>query len=176
MKPILPFVAALLIGSQMVSAQDAPPLSARNKAVYLEGLGSGVLLSANYDFRFKPVQDGLGLRVGLGGGVLSDPNSDAIAGLVTLPLVLNYLVGKRRVAFEMGAGVTPVYVNASGTNQATGDFISGNGFGAFGSLNLGLRLQPIRNGVVFRLNWAPVVSNTGFYPSWFGVSVGYAFK
>lgn len=157
-------------------AQEAVPPTGRNKAVYVEGLGSGVLLSANYDFRFKPTQDGLGMRIGLGGGTFSDQNSNARAGLVTLPVQVNYLVGKRRAAFEMGAGVTPIYVNASGTNQATGDFISGNGFGAFGSLNLGLRLQPIRNGVVFRLNWVPTVSNTGFYPRWLGVSLGFAFK
>lgn len=176
MKPSVALLAVLLIGLQSVQAQEATPAPGRNKAVYVEGLGSGVLLSANYDFRFKPTQDGLGLRVGVGGGAFADQNSDARVGLVTVPLMVNYLVGKRRVAFEMGAGLTPIYINASGTNQATGDFLSGNGFGAFGSLNLGLRLQPIRNGAVFRLNWAPTVSNTGFYPSWFGVSLGFAFK
>jgi len=170
-------LATACLSFQTANAQDPDPAPAtgRNKAVYIEGLGSGVLLSANYDFRFKPTQDGLGMRIGLGGGSFRESISNNRIGLVSLPVLVNYLVGKRRVAFEMGAGVTPIYIDASGTT-ATGDFISGRGLGAFGSLNLGLRLQPVRNGAVFRLNWVPTVSNTGFYPSWFGASVGFGFK
>ena len=89
-------------------------LGGRNKAVYVEGLGSGLLLSVNYDFRFRNTQDGLGMRIGVGGlslaATATDNNgatSPARLGVVTLPVLVNYLVGKGRFAFEMGAGITP---------------------------------------------------------------------
>ena len=84
-------------------------LGGRNKAVYVEGLGSGLLLSVNYDFRFRNTQDGLGMRIGVGGlslaATATDNNgatSSAHLGVVTLPVLVNYLVGKGRFAFEMG--------------------------------------------------------------------------
>ncbi|GAB3273172.1 hypothetical protein GCM10027347_45340 [Larkinella harenae] len=148
----------------------------RNKAIYAEALGSGLTLSLNYDFRFKPTQSGLGMRAGIGGGSFSDNNSDVRAGIVTAPILVNYLIGERRVAFEAGAGITMLYATASGTDSGTGEFIRRKGFGAFGSINTGLRLQPIRNGAIFRLTWTPVVNGDGFRAGWFGVSLGYAFK
>ncbi|GAB2789223.1 hypothetical protein GCM10027275_37730 [Rhabdobacter roseus] len=146
----------------------------RNKAIYVEGLGSGLLFSVNYDFRFKPQQDGLGMRVGIGGGNLG--GFDANVGIVTVPVLANYLVGTRRVAFEAGAGITPIYVKASAADLSTGDVVKADGLSAFGTLNAGLRLQPIRNGVVFRLTYTPIITGSGFLPLFLGVSLGYAFK
>ncbi|MBO0932835.1 hypothetical protein [Fibrella aquatilis] len=157
-------------------------LGGRNKAVYLEGLGSGLLLSVNYDFRFRNTQDGLGMRIGVGGlsvaATATNNNgttSPARLGVVTMPILLNYLVGKGRVAFEMGAGVTPIYLSAT-KYQTNNEFVQNSNFGVLGTLNAGLRVQPIRNGVVFRLDWTPMISDTGFQPAWAGVSLGYAFK
>ncbi|MFD1141332.1 hypothetical protein ACFQ4C_09440 [Larkinella insperata] len=162
----------IFLSSASVWAQDG----GRNKAVYAEALGSGITLSLNYDFRFKPTQDGLGMRIGVGGGSFSDTNSDAKAGIVTMPVLVDYLVGQRRVAFEAGAGLTLVYINVSGTDAVSGELLSGKGFGFMGTFNTGLRLQPVRNGVVFRLNWSPAISNAGFQANWLGLSLGYAFK
>jgi hypothetical protein len=151
----------------------------RNQAVYVEGLGSGILLSVNYDMRFRRgVQDGLGMRVGVGGASLSGTDGTgqtASIGIVTVPLMVNYLVGKRRSAFEVGAGLTPGYASARVTSSGT--YQSAEGFGVFaGFLNVGYRLQPLRNGVVFRINWSPAINEYGFQPSWFGISLGYGFK
>ncbi|GAB3332233.1 hypothetical protein GCM10027299_38540 [Larkinella ripae] len=173
----LPKIASLilfqfLLTTSVLRAQDG----GRNKAIYVEGLGSGLILSLNYDFRFKPTQDGLGMRVGIGGARISDRNSDARAGAITMPILVNYLIGKRRAAFEVGAGVTPIYISASGTDDVSGELISGKGVGVFGSLNAGLRLQPVRNGVIFRLNWTPIITSEGFQARWLGLSLGYAFK
>ena len=38
----------------------------KNKVVYAELLGAGVFGSVNYDFRFKPGSEGLGMRIGAG--------------------------------------------------------------------------------------------------------------
>lgn len=69
-----------------------------------------------------------------------------------------------------------MYVSASSGSVVNNDFVKASGFGVFGSLNLGLRAQPIRNGVVFRLNWTPIISEAGFQPEWLGISLGYGFK
>jgi hypothetical protein len=148
----------------------------RNKAFYVEALGSGITISLNYDFRFKPTQSGLGMRVGVGGGSVSNQNSPGGGGLVTVPVLVNYLIGERRTAFEAGAGVTMAYVTASDLDIGNGELFSDNLFAVVGSLNMGLRLQPVRNGVVFRLNWTPLIGKTGFKAGIFGVSLGYGFK
>ena len=51
-------------------------LGGRNKAVYVEGLGSGLLLSVNYNFRLRNTQDGLGMRIGVGGLSLAATATD----------------------------------------------------------------------------------------------------
>lgn len=173
-------LSALCLTLTFTRAQDVA--AGRNKAIYLEGLGSGLLLSANYDFRFKPTQDGAGMRIGVGGGsfdatVTSGGTTSAgTLGVVTLPVLVNYLAGKGRFAFEGGAGVTPIYISASSGSTVNNDFVRNTGFGVFGTLNVGVRAQPIRNGVVFRLNWTPVISDAGFQPQWAGISLGYGFK
>jgi len=78
---------------------------AQGKAFYVEVLGNGLLFSANYDMRFSSANDGLGGRIGVGyiGG-----NG---ASVVTVPVMLNYLLGKNGKYFEVGGGVT--YASAS---------------------------------------------------------------
>jgi hypothetical protein len=176
MKTTLLFLISFIAITATTFAQQ------RNKAIYVEGLGSGILLSANYDFRFKPQQDGLGMRIGIGGGNFSGTSTvngsttPASAGVVTFPVLVNYLAGTGRFVFEGGAGLTPVYVTTSRVNSTASDLITDSGFGVTGTLNLGFRAQPIRNGVVFRLNWAPVFNSSGFFPAWAGISLGYGFK
>jgi hypothetical protein len=154
----------------------------RNKAIYVEGLGSGLLISANYDFRFKPQQDGLGMRIGVGGGNFDGTTvsaggtrTPASLGIVTVPVLVNYLSGKGRFVFEGGAGLTAVFISTTDV-AVSNSIVSSSGGGVTGTLNLGFRAQPIRNGVVFRLNWAPAFNGAGFSPSWFGISLGYGFK
>lgn len=170
MKKILLFILLLLI----VSTSFAQ----RRKTIFAEALGNGVLLSGNFDIRLKPNQnDGLGFRAGIGGGSLSATDgmgSSVSAGLVTFPLSVNYVVGKKRSGFESGVGLTPMYATAS--VQTNSEFAEGNGFGVTGFLNAGYRYQPINNGVAFRINWAPAFNSAGFSPEWFGLSLGYSFK
>ncbi len=150
-----------------------------HKNVFVEVLGNGLLVSANYDMRLKRgIQDGLGFRVGVGGGRIEGTTNDGDyldASLLTIPLSVNYLVGKRRSAFEAGIGVTPVFVNAD-LAIIDDEITYGKGWGAIGFLNLGYRFQPIRNGVMFRADWTPVIYSEGFSPGFFGVSLGFGFK
>lgn len=151
-----------------------------NKAIFVEVLGDGIGISANYDMRFKKgVQDGLGFRAGIGGLNINgtDENSQsASVRILTVPLSINYLIGKRRSAFEAGLGVTPLYANAAVYDVSGGGITDVNGWGASGFINLGYRFQPLKNGFVFRFDWTPAFNSAGFSPAWFGVSAGIGFK
>jgi len=161
----------IIATSLSVSAQ-------RRKTIFVEGLGNGILISGNFDIRLKSDRnDGFGLRAGIGGGSMSgtDFNGNyANVGLLTFPLSVNYIVGNRRSGFESGLGITPLYVSA--TTSTSGEFFQGSGFGATGFLNIGYRFQPIKKGVMFRVNWAPAFGAQGFQSDWFGVSLGFSFK
>ena len=114
----------LLFIAVPLKAQDTPA-ERPAKAIYVEGLGSGIGLAINYDTRFKPGLTGLGLRAGIGGvGGLS---SLGTVSLITLPVLLNYVVGNSQASFEVGAGVTAGYLIATGTNTVTGDNVNVRG-------------------------------------------------
>ncbi|MHA6249345.1 hypothetical protein ACXYMU_15495 [Pontibacter sp. CAU 1760] len=175
--------AALLVAafSFQASAQsESAPVAKHNKIIFVEALGNGIGLSANFDMRFqKGTQEGFGFRAGLGGSYLGSANNDAenkAMGIVTLPLSVNYLVGENRSAFEAGLGITPMYARMDVYSPTKPRLADENGWGATGFLNLGYRFQPLGNGFVFRANWTPAFNSAGFSPSWFGLSVGYGFK
>lgn len=148
------------------------------KTVFVEAFGNGLTVSGNFDLRLKANQnDGLGFRAGVGGGNLSgtdEQGNSASVGIITFPLAVNYLAGKKRSAFESGIGITPIYVTASGTindNDFSGDCLMFSGF-----LNLGYRYQPLNDGFMGHIKWTPAINSSGFSPSWFGVGIGYSFK
>ncbi len=153
-------------------------LAQRRKTVFLEVLGNGLLASGNFDLRLKPNEnDGLGFRAGVGGGSFSgydDQGNSASIGVVTFPLAVNYLVGKKRSLFESGIGITPMYMTASGT--INDNIVSGNGLSVTGFLNAGYRYQPLNNGLMFHVKWTPAFNSSGFSPKWFGLGLGYSFR
>jgi len=164
-----------------VMGQYASP-EKRQTSVFIEFLGNGILSSANVEVMAKKgTTSGWAFRAGIGGAGIdgyADDGERFSAGLIALPLQATYIVGERRSAFEAGFGLTTIYVNAS----VDGDFgngretIGGRGFGTLGFLNMGYRLKPLKNGFLLKVNWTPAISNTGFYPSWFGLSLGYSFR
>src|SRR6185503_14178296 len=83
------------------------------KMVYFE-LGGPGLASFNFDTRFGPKEDGFGGRIGVGGFSIDG------AGVVFIPVGVNYLLGKDgKNYFELGAGITPLF--------ASGDFTDDGG-------------------------------------------------
>lgn len=130
------------------------------KSVFAE-LGGPGLASVNYDTRFTGKEDGIGGRIGVGGF------STSAGGLVTIPLAINYLLGKdQRNYFEVGAGYTPVFISGDEEGMFTG---------SFGHLHFGYRLQPADGGFTFRAGITPVFGNGGFIPYYASISFGYKF-
>lgn len=136
------------------------PTALKAQSIYFE-LGGPGLASVNYDTRFGKKEDGIGGRVGIGGFSIDG------AGVVFVPLGVNYLLGKdNKNYFEIGGGVTPVI----GTGAA-GDFSS-----TFGHLLFGYRMQPAVGGFTFRAFVCPVFGEGGFIPYYGGLSFGYKFR
>ncbi|RYY06350.1 MAG: hypothetical protein EOP43_06625 [Sphingobacteriaceae bacterium] len=135
----------------------------RAQNVYVELLGQGLLLTANYDTRFSNKRNGIGGRIGVGyiaGG------GDNVA---TVPIGLNYLLGKGRSFFEIGLGVTYL----SGKLK---DDIFDEDFKSFvGTSSFSYRLQPVNSGFSFRGGLTPIFGSGYFYP-FYGLSLGYTFS
>lgn len=127
----------------------------------------------------RGAQNGFGFRVGIGGIFTGSSDADAGAvatGAIAFPLGLNYLIGGRRHAFEAGVSLSPYYLSTDLHSPTAPNAMSQNGWGTHGFLDLGYRFQPLNNGLVFRVNWTPLVSAFVTVPGIFGISAGYGFK
>lgn len=139
-----------------VHAQEAA------KAAYVEIGGPG-LLSVNYDMRFTKTQNGFGFRAGIGGFRVNG------VSVVTVPLGLNYLIGKHNNYFEVGAGFT--YANVSAKGKATSKSFTSS----FGNVTLGYRYAPAKSGVFFKVELTPVFGDGFSLPLYGGIGIGYKF-
>jgi hypothetical protein len=82
--------------------------------------------------------------------------------------MVNYIIGKGRSGIEGGIGITPAVAFAKPVGDPAVE--------ALGVLNLGYRLQPLKNGFMMRAVWTPFFDRSHFGAGWAGVSVGYSFK
>lgn len=130
-------------------------------SVYFEIGGPGVA-SFNVDTRFSKKESGIGGRLGIGGFSIDGE------GAVFVPIGLNYLLGKdNKNYFEIGAGVTPVFVTGSDTDS---DLSS-----SFGHVLFGYRLQPKNGGFTLRAFISPIFGEGFFWSYYGGLSLGYKF-
>lgn len=139
------------------------------KSVYAEIGGPG-LASANFDMRFSKEEDGFGGRIGVGGFSFSDGYGSGRVSIITVPVGVNYLLGKDgKNYFEVGAGFT--YIGASSKS----DYSSDNFSSSFGNLTLGYRLAPANGGFMFKAQITPVFGKGFFIPYYAGLGFGYKF-
>ena len=162
---------ALLISCH-VFAQKA------GKAAYAE-LGGAGLASLNYDMRIMKKNDGLGFRVGIGGFSIKanyGGGSYDKESIITVPLELNYLLGKdEKHYFEIGGGATIVNSKYKSSDPQYSYYSNENFHSTFGHLYFGYRIQPANGGFLFRAGITPVFGQGYFIPYWAGVSFGYKF-
>lgn len=159
-------MAALILPILCIKPATAQTVAgARAQNIFVELGGPGLLLSANYDTRFVNRHDGVGGRIGAGYVSISD-NS-----LLTIPVQINYLLGKNNRYFELGIGAT--YINSKGDER---DFLSlDNAKSTIGTMTFGYRYQPEDGGFNFRASLNPIFNSSTFFPLFGGVSVGYTF-
>lgn len=161
------------------------PEGRRQQAVFLEGGGAGFLYSVNYDFRLqKGRRDKWGMRVGIsvfGGDITVDSvRKIGRITLVALPIQVNYLIGARKSALELGAGVTPLF--AAGVIDSSASVYYFDNFkkrasAFYPAVNalIGYRFTSLNNGFMFRATLNPSIVYGEFIPS-IGLSVGYHFS
>lgn len=133
--------------SQKNVVTDRPP-----QAVYFLIGGSGPILSVQYDRRLSKRVNGFGFASGLG--------FYSLAGITifSIPVSVNYLIGRNTHFIELAAGTTFV--------TATSDLFSttnSSGSGFIHHINLGYRYQPTKGGFFFRGGFSPLFfqSETG---------------
>ncbi len=166
----IPTVAPPVVGATLPSGRNA---------FYVEGLGSGLIWSVNYDRR---TPGDLSVRLGL--GFTSTDEGDFFA----VPLVVSKLFGTSTTSLEVGLGAT--YLRAG--TVAVGSELSrlwGTGFkeqdappvsGLLLSGVVGLRYTVPGAGCILRLTFTPFFAgvrqdlNFSFLP-WGGASMGWAF-
>lgn len=142
--------------------------SAQAKIIYAEIGGPGIA-SANFDMRFSKNEKGIGGRIGVGGFSLSN-SFDERSTIFTLPVGLNYLLGKdNKNYFEVGAGFTYV----GGTSKYA--FESETFSSSFGNLTIGYRLAPANGGFTFKAQITPLFGKGLFFPYYGGLGFGYKF-
>jgi hypothetical protein len=170
MKPFI-YIFALFLFAQTLMAQslkvgnnaEVPPRLKPARNIFIELGGQGLMLTANYDTRFGNRSDGLGGRIGVGYVKMGSLNA------TTIPISLNYLLGKKGKFFEIGLGAT--FGNISFLGDETG-------FETVGTMSFSYRYQPEDAGVNFRIGITPIFGTSGggyFMPYFSGLSVGYTF-
>lgn len=159
---LLSTCAAVLL---MLSYSSDSYCQESTKAFFVELGGNGLFFSANYDMRFGQTTKGPGARVGIGyvGGGSAD------GSVVTVPLMINHLLGNGGNYFEIGAGITYVSANA--------DFIGDNlsDSAVWGTLSFMYRKQPTNGGFLWKIGITPIIADGIFVPYWIGIGLGYAF-
>jgi hypothetical protein len=133
--------------------------------IYFEYGGASPAYSINVDTRFSETNKGFGARLGVG------YQWDGPQRAWSVPMQINYLLGKRKHFFEPAIGLTYYKNNLEGS---TWGMNSNKGSSVFGTLSLGYRFQPQIEGISVRGGVA------GAYGSFLPIvvpylSVGYAF-
>ncbi len=140
----------------------------RPKTFFVELGGPSLNFGFNFDTRFMRRYNGLGMRVGV-----SYASFAGLQSLFTLPVQINYLLGKRGKYFEMGAGATLALASESYNDEkAVHSKI-------FGTMMFGYRKQPVKGGFTYGVGFAPVYGTIEgkffFMPYLPYVSFGYSF-
>jgi hypothetical protein len=155
-----------------------------NNALYLEGLGPGLIYSVNYDRTFGD----FAARVGFGYISVSATATSstgmtqetASASLFTIPITLSYLgIGSKQNMLELGLGATILHAGAGATTFDVNSSTTANGSATLvlPDAIIGYRFQPPHGGFLFRAGLSPIVIAAGSIPvfPWPYVALGGTF-
>jgi hypothetical protein len=165
--------SALLISAPAATlrAQDVPRPFCRS-AIYLEGLGPGLLYSINYDHR---ITEHVSLRAGFSTWSIYFPlveNSDF--SFTGFPLIVSYLTGDGSSHFELGIGLVPATISVGDQSGFFGTGEKASATIVLGTATIGYRIQPPDGGFLLRLCLTPLM-NSDRAIMYGGVSVGVGF-
>jgi len=177
--PIFVMFVVLLAFAQPVKSQE----EIQGKALYAEFAGPGVILSLNFDSRFKAgEQFGFGYRIGVGFGVTNfadyinedyywNDEPTEYRSYYSIPVGLNYILGKPNSphSFEVGAGATFL------TRKVSLYYYDVKTPGhVIGHLSLMYR-RVTDGGFLFRAGFTPIIGTSGDLFPMPAVGIGYSF-
>ena len=165
------------------------------KVAFVELLGAAGLYSINYDMRTeKGRRDGWGFRVGIEKIYTTFTDTSSILGapggvgvtqkskinFTAVPLVLNYLFGKRKGFLELGVGATYFHFKSNSTTISVIESYKQETFkenfgSIIGSFNIGYRHVPYKAGFMYKVSFTPLLLTNIVVP-FFGFGLGYHFK
>ena len=168
MKKLIVTVCSLYVFVIAASAQGVEKetrTSANASQIFLELGGLGIAYSVNYDGRFRKIENGFGIRVGLGG------SSSGGSGYIAVPAQLNYLLGNNGQYLELGLGAT--YISSASNFFDTNTTQSS----VFGTATIGFRKQPFgKKGIMWKIAFTPLFGGNGIgFQPWLGAGIGYRF-
>jgi len=138
------------------------------QAVFIELLGNSPLMTLNYDRMLKRHHnDGFGVRAGFGLGEYIDSDFAQMPNYLSIPIGVTYIIGPKRHALEAGVGYTAQFLSSPIPEKLPSR--------SSANLNLGYRFQPLRDGLLFRIYWAPYYRRQ-VLTGWAGVSFGFSFR
>lgn len=139
------------------SATPADPAETPTQAAYLELLGNGLLVSANYEV----IIDGL-ITARIGGWCYDGAD---MACPTVAPIMVGYLLGTGSHRIELGAGALVVW------NRPL------QGWSVGQTATVAWRYQPQRAGLMWKVGWTPIFAlgpaRNEEAPIWLGVASGY---
>jgi hypothetical protein len=165
----LMFIITLVISSFKVSSQI------RNKIVNVELMGSNFIIGVNYEQRFRiNSNEGLGLKVGIGGIPQNFVYWNYDAGLITLPIELNYVSGSNRGKFISGIGIISSYSTETINETELFNQNFNKGLNLCGYAKIGYRYDIKNSNIILQAYWNPLIlPKEGFFLTWVGASVGF---
>jgi hypothetical protein len=171
-KIILLFVFTLFL-VHLFAQSEEPTFERRGHGTFFELGGAGFSYTFNYESRFGESNRGLGARVGIGFSSLSD------ISCFTLPVHINYLLGKKdgKHYLEIGAGYTYIDLREMDDYRINDELIYFEGT-SFASFSLMYHRHPPLGGFLWKIGFTPLVGDfsdgRSFVPH-FGLAFGYAF-
>lgn len=162
----------LLIAARFPLAAQENHIPYSQNAIYIEGLGPGLLYSVNYDRRITP---NISVRLGFTYWSLELPFILTVQriSLTAFPLMVNFLTGEGEGHLELGIGPMPSFTS-SHSEDIFGSTSQSSGKSVVGIATLGYRFQPREAGLFFRISFTPLFTFKKFVP-WVGISVGGTF-
>lgn len=154
---------------ESASAQRLPKRLPLN-AIYIEGLGMGGYGSVNYErLIYTQKKLHIGARLGVGTYRLRDFETKLNPD-VTIPFSINGYYGQiHHIEVSVGQTFTSI-VGAS-----TVDFAVERKNALSSNVSIGYRYQKNSRGLMFRVNYNPIISSSQSFKHWYGLAVGYAF-
>lgn len=138
--------------------------------IYIEALGMGGYGSINYErLLYQRKKLHIGMRMGLGTYRLRDFETNLNPD-ITVPFSVNAYYGRTH---HIEAGLGQTFTSIVGASPV--DFAVERNNGLSSNFNIGYRYQKTSRGLMFRLNYSPILSTGQSVKHWYGMSVGYSF-